>query len=83
MPKSSDRVGVFNTWPMKLELEKQEVALLTKDQMHEISGGGEARSDRLTGDCAFSRANGVTTVWTDADNNGCNELQNTGCYPSC
>ncbi|MGD1847822.1 MAG: hypothetical protein ACFB10_20710 [Salibacteraceae bacterium] len=62
---------------MQLKLEKQSITSLNKQEMATIHGGGEKRSDRRTGDCAFSRRHGVTT----ATING--ETVATGCYPKC
>lgn len=63
---------------MKLKLEKQNITSLSNNEMSAIQGGGEARSDRRTGDCAFSRRNGVTYfVNSDGDR------VDTGCYPKC
>lgn len=60
-----------------LKLEKQSITMLSKQEMTTLKGGGENRSDRRTGDCAFSRRNGVTTATIDG------ETVNTGCYPKC
>lgn len=40
---------------MKLKLEKQKIQSLNSKEMSNIKGGGEARSDRRTGNCDYSR----------------------------
>lgn len=59
----------------KLNLNKQKVVSLTDVQMQQINGGGEKRSDRKTGDCAFSRKHGETESMVDG------EFVAIGCYP--
>lgn len=63
---------------MKLRIEKQQVTSLSNSEMETVRGGGKKRSDKRTGDCAFSRKHGVIRkkgehgVWVGA-----------GCYPKC
>lgn len=45
---------------LKLSLKKQKVVALSSKEMEKINGGGEARSDRRTGNCNYSRANPTT-----------------------
>lgn len=40
---------------MKLVLNKQKILSLNSKEMSDIKGGGEARSDRRTGNCDYSR----------------------------
>lgn len=42
---------------MKLIIDKISISPLTADQLNNIVGGGERRSDRLHGGCAYSRRN--------------------------
>jgi len=44
----------------KLSLKKQKVTSLSSKEMSQVIGGGEARSDRKQGDCAYSRNHGYT-----------------------
>lgn len=44
---------------MKLKLEKQKITSLSSSEMKQINGGGEARSDRRNGNCAYSRRVGT------------------------
>jgi hypothetical protein len=59
---------------MLLNLNKQKLSELSDDQLSNTRGGGEARSDRRTGNCAFSRKTGTTY-------DQCGDP--TGCYPPC
>ena len=66
---------------MKLSLDKKQIVSLSSSQMELVNGGkamGEKRSDRRTGDCAFSRKYGVTAI-----KNEDGEWVATGCYPKC
>lgn len=42
---------------MKLKLEKKQVVSLSSLQMESVNGGGIKRSNRRTGNCAYSRKN--------------------------
>ncbi|MGD1847828.1 MAG: hypothetical protein ACFB10_20740 [Salibacteraceae bacterium] len=55
-----------------LKLEKQKVATLTASEMDHIHGGGLARSNRRTGNCAYSREHPYTVMC-------CGEPQVLGC----
>ena len=50
----------------KLELNKKQIFSLSADEMIKVNGGGETRSDRKSGHCAYSRAHPDTCV---CDNN--------------
>lgn len=41
----------------KIALNKVNIIALTSEGMSTINGGGERRSDRLSGGCAYSRQN--------------------------
>jgi hypothetical protein len=75
---------------MKIQFNKVMIHGLKKDQLHQIHGGdealddseyspeGQARSDRLNGNCNFSRKHGMIM---QTDSNGVNT--STGCYTPC
>ena len=49
----------------KLNLNKQEVLKLSTAQQGAILGGGPKRSERLKGDCAYSRNHPVSNIITN------------------
>lgn len=63
---------------MELKLNKHQVTSLSNVEMQQVNGGGKKRSDRRTGNCAFSRRNGVTAIKDEND-----VWVATGCYPAC
>ena len=67
---------------MKLKLEKQKLVSLSSEEMNNVVGGGQARSQRRTGDCAYSRSN-TSWHWEDIDNDGCYEQVVDGCLDPC
>ena len=64
---------------MELKLEKQKLVSLTLNEMESVNGGGQKRSDRLNGNCAYSRKWRETGYHADTNNNGCVEWIGTGC----
>ncbi len=56
-----------------LKLEKQKVTALSELEMTTVKGGGKNRSNRRTGNCAYSRNHARVVMC-------CGEPQVLGCY---
>lgn len=72
------RVKKIGIMKLNLKINQIHVANLSDNEMSSISGGGEARSDRLTGTCAYSREHGTTGYWQQGAT-GCSVWIPTGC----
>lgn len=62
-----------------LVLKKFQHNKLNAEASVTVVGGGEARSDRRTGSCAYSRKHGVTTDYCIDDNGDVVHSRPTGC----
>lgn len=56
---------------MNLKLEKQKVVKLSPDAMSNVNGGGKNRSNRLGGDCRYSRNHQINDGSPDGPTIGC------------